>query len=558
MTQGAIGMNLPGEIGEKYEYLGKLGEGGMGAVYKVRHRLLGVDRVIKVIRPQLGANNEMQRRFQREACTAIQLHHTHLAQIFDFSVDAMGVASIVMEFVDGETLLERLRRDGPFPVPLAIEVAIQALGALKFLHQRDFVHRDISADNLMLTENADGKPWVKLIDLGLAKSLTDGRFDISVPGMFVGKLHYAAPEQYRNGQPVDHRADLYSFGVLLYQLLTGCLPIEGETVSELVAGHLMEPPRDFADSDPGGAVPDALRAVVMKALAKDPSARVASAEDFIQDLTPFHESAAARAHPPEPFQPTGQPEKTAIPTPGSPSMITWEPGPASAGAPAEEIDQTIVLKTPHRTLVGSPLPISRATLGLVGMLTLAFAFTFWWIIPHRDLGSETRTQGVAESEPIVGRSPSPLEDPPVPPEAAREIVALPTSGTSSSGPHSEAESNLPEPSEIKQQTRVSAQEAAPSLEALPAPGTLIIDAVPWAEVLAIEDETGHSHLKKLRSVFTPLAVSLPASSYTVRLANGGLAKDQWVEAEVRPQQASKCGANFGSIPIESLFHEMGW
>ena len=142
----------------KYEILEKLGEGGMGAVYKVRHRLLDDVRVIKMMRPQLVADEEFKARFQREARVAIQLRHPNIAHLIDFTIDEEdGTAFIVMEFIDGMTLEEVLRHSGPPPLGLAVEIGQQALRALACLHEKGFVHRDISPDNLMLTEDV-GRP----------------------------------------------------------------------------------------------------------------------------------------------------------------------------------------------------------------------------------------------------------------------------------------------------------------------------------------------------------------------------------------------------------------
>jgi serine/threonine-protein kinase len=261
------------QIEGKYEILEKLREGGMGALYKVRHRLLEEVRVIKVIRPQLEAEEGLRERFLGEARSASRLRHPNIASLFDFSMDEEGVAFMVMEYIDGEDLGRKLRREGRLPVGLTLEVAIQSLRALEYLHRNQFVHRDISPDNLMVTRDVDGRTLVKLIDLGIAKELRS-EANLTKSGYFLGKIKYASPEQFgAQGGVIDHRSDLYSLGVVLYEILTGGHPFGEGSQQTLLAGHLFKPPRDFAETDPAARIPGNLRAVVLRALEKDPDDR---------------------------------------------------------------------------------------------------------------------------------------------------------------------------------------------------------------------------------------------------------------------------------------------
>jgi eukaryotic-like serine/threonine-protein kinase len=266
----------------KYEILGKLREGGMGAIYKVRHRLLDEVRVVKVIRSKTDAS-EGADRFLREARAAIRLRHPNVAVLHDFAVTEDGQAFIVMEYIDGWNLLEVLNDYGPPPVSLTLEIARQSLKALGYLHRHRIVHRDVSPDNLMLTRDVDGDPLVKLIDLGIIKAL-EGQGGLTTTGIFLGKPRYGSPERFGGGA-WDARSDLYSFGVVLYELLTGCCPVTGSDPTALMAGHLFRPPLDFAETDPRGRVPAELRGIVLRALAKKPEDRMASAEDFLWELT---------------------------------------------------------------------------------------------------------------------------------------------------------------------------------------------------------------------------------------------------------------------------------
>jgi serine/threonine protein kinase len=269
----------------KYEILGKMTEGGMGSVYKVRHRLLDEIRVIKVMRPGLASDDVFKARFVREAKVAIKLRHPNLAQIYDFTMDDEGAAFIVMEFIDGFPL-QRLRSLVQRPsLGLIREIGSQALDVLAYLHRKKVVHRDISPDNLLLTRDEDLRPHLKLIDLGIAKE-TEGDQKLTTQGVFLGKVRYSSPEHFKDqeGVEVDQRSDLYSLAVVLCELLTGQLPIRGRSVSSLIAGHLMEPPIPFEETDPEGGVPLELQEVLLKAMAKSPDSRHPTAQDFLHAL----------------------------------------------------------------------------------------------------------------------------------------------------------------------------------------------------------------------------------------------------------------------------------
>ncbi len=283
MAPSSIGIE---EIDRKYEVLAKMGEGGMGEIYQVRHLLLDEVRVIKTIRAQFRGDAELQARFLREARVATQLRHPNIVTIHDFSVGEDGTAAIVMEFVSGASLAECMRSGEPPTQAEILDIARQTLDALGYLHQRQIVHRDVSPDNVMIGRDADGRPHVKLIDLGIAKPLEGADWQTRTD-LFVGKVRYASPEQLggAGGEGgLDGRSDLYSFAVMLYELLTGTLPITGSDQASLIAGHLFHPPRSFAETDPQGRVPPALRQVLERALAKRPEERFASAEEMARAL----------------------------------------------------------------------------------------------------------------------------------------------------------------------------------------------------------------------------------------------------------------------------------
>ena len=271
-------------IDGKYRILSKLREGGMGAIYKVHHDLLDEIRVIKVMRPQSAENPDLQRRFVQEAQLITRVRHKNICLIFDFAIDDDLTAYIVMEYIEGVSLADWMKLSGPLEVPLALEIARQSLEALEYLHRKRVIHRDISPENIMLTVDHDGRLLVKMIDLGIAKAM-DADEGVTKTGVFIGKFKYSSPEQLMSdGAPLDGRTDLYSLGVVLYQLLTGNLPIRGTTATQLASGHLFQPPVPFGEADAGGRIPEGVREIVMKALAKRRDDRHADATAMLREL----------------------------------------------------------------------------------------------------------------------------------------------------------------------------------------------------------------------------------------------------------------------------------
>ena len=273
----------PGSLEGKYEVLAKIREGGMGAIYKVRHRLLNELRVIKVMRPEVAQSSEQRKRFLREAQTATRLRHTNIVAFHDFFVDDEDTAYMVMEYIEGINLRDMLRDCGPFPVSLAVDLARQCLSAFDYLHRKGVVHRDVSPDNVMMTREEDGSIRAKLIDLGIAK-IAQAKEELTGADEFIGKLRYSSPEQLTSAGQIDARSDLFSFGIVLYEILTGVRPYGGETIHEIVANRLNQPPLPFRKTDPKDRLSPAVRNIVLKALRAQPGDRYQTASEFGKSL----------------------------------------------------------------------------------------------------------------------------------------------------------------------------------------------------------------------------------------------------------------------------------
>jgi tRNA A-37 threonylcarbamoyl transferase component Bud32 len=271
-------MTVLPEIESRFDVLAKLGEGGMGCVYKVRHRDLDEVQIVKTLQAHLSANEELRNRFINEARRGMRLRHPHIAGVHDFQICSDGTGFIVMEYVHGLNLRDLLNMRGPLPLATVGEIAMQTLDALAYLHEEKFVHRDISPDNLMLATMPDGRPFVKLIDLGISKSLESEPMMKTATGLFLGKVLYASPEQF--GGDLDGRSDLYSFGVVLYKLLTNADPFVGDNHFQLMAAHMSRPPRPFEEAAPGVHVPEAVQQVIFRALERDRDNRYANAAEF--------------------------------------------------------------------------------------------------------------------------------------------------------------------------------------------------------------------------------------------------------------------------------------
>jgi serine/threonine protein kinase len=271
----------------KYEILSLIGVGGMGEVYKANHIHLDAFRCIKVMKRDLLSDASFRNRFLREARIATQIQHSNVAVMHDFSTLTDGSYYMVWEFIDGITVRQWGAENGRFPLEIALEIVLQVLAGLDYCHRRGLLHRDISPDNIMIANDADDL-LVKIIDLGIAKSTTTmagTKHTETQVGLFVGNPKYSSPEQLgelEEGEELDGRADLYSLGVVLYEMLLGVPLFKSRTPQGYVVKHLMQAPTPIREVDPSLDTYDDIERVLFKVLAKDRSERYANARELAQ------------------------------------------------------------------------------------------------------------------------------------------------------------------------------------------------------------------------------------------------------------------------------------
>ncbi len=434
-----------------YEVVALLGTGGMGRVYKVRSVISNREEAMKILLPDFAAQPELAARFMAEIRTLAGLDHPNITQLRTaFQIQNQFV--MVMEYVEGTTLDKMPAR---LPLDQAIDYSLQVLAALSYAHGKGVTHRDIKPANIMITTHG----VVKLMDFGIAKSTED--LNLTRPGTTMGSIYYMSPEQVRGGT-VDGRSDIYSFGVTLYEMLTGRKPFQAETSYSVLNAQLNETPAPPAQWNP--ALSRELNDIVLRALAKDPGARFQTAEEFRNALKAVRSASDA---------PAAVAAAAAVPLPVSaPAFASAAPttGPVAVPAPNPTPGFVPVAASATQPQARSHRGLWIGLGALAAVLAIAAAFAFLPRFFPMHAGQKTGTQVAANAAPAATA--------PAPQPAAATPSASPANPVSSAQPAGEPAAtpvrhsypNAGSPESNAQQTGQPAQEVAPPVAPAPPPG----------------------------------------------------------------------------------------
>jgi len=282
--QGVDDPLLNHTLAGKYRIEKLIKRGGMGAVYRGKHVLMEKTVAIKVLRPSLAADPDVVARFSREAKAASRISHPHAVSVTDFGEAENGVVFLVMEYLDGRTQKEIIRHEGPMSLERVVEIIRQVAGALDAAHAGGVIHRDLKSDNIMLVRH-NGDEWAKVLDFGIAKiRLPEGAHDpdLTAPDLVIGTPQYMSPEQCSEARTIDARSDVYSLGVIVFEMLAGTVPFTGESATSIMMKQVQEPPPSLLALRRD--LPVGLEGVIQRALAKQPADRFQTASELSDAL----------------------------------------------------------------------------------------------------------------------------------------------------------------------------------------------------------------------------------------------------------------------------------
>jgi eukaryotic-like serine/threonine-protein kinase len=402
------------EVGQtigNYRLTAKLGEGGMGVVYLAEHPVIGRKVALKAIHPELSRNPDVVSRFMHEAKAVNQIGNEHIVDVSDFGTTTDGEFYFIMEYLNGESVADRLRRERLFDPHRSMQIAAQVADALAASHSHGIIHRDLKPENIFLITRGQNRDFVKVLDFGLAK-LVQGEEKVTHKtrtGSVMGTPYYMAPEQCEGKVQLDFRADIYSLGIIVFEMMTGKVPFPGEGYGEIIVKHLTQAPPEPRDFNP--IITPAQQAVVMRALSKSRDDRFSSMEEFrAAMLDPDRFLLESR-----PGVPTaiGMQATEGVVS----SMTSAEPGsggrvsmPSAFGHAGEVEDEF------------AP-PRSRKGLALVALAAAAAAAGFAVFLMKRQAGSQAPPAVVATPESASPTTAAPTgELPPVAPAAPEKVT----------------------------------------------------------------------------------------------------------------------------------------
>jgi serine/threonine-protein kinase len=270
-------------LADRYRIVRLLGEGGMGQVYEAQHVNINKRFAIKLLRPEIVSNPEAVQRFRQEAWSASSIGHDNIIEIDDFATLPSGSVYLAMEFLAGQSLADSMRGGKPIEIGEALDIFLQVSSGLAAAHEKNIIHRDMKPENIFLSQK-HGRTVVKILDFGIAKvSGAEGSHSLTRTGAIFGTPHYMSPEQAL-GKPLDHRSDVYSVGVIMYEVFTGRVPFEAESFMGILTKHITTEPRRPTEAAPDRQIPPEVEAVILRAMAKDSNDRYASMVELGNDV----------------------------------------------------------------------------------------------------------------------------------------------------------------------------------------------------------------------------------------------------------------------------------
>jgi eukaryotic-like serine/threonine-protein kinase len=476
-------------VGGRYHIVSLIGEGGMGVVYKAEQRLGSTVRrvAVKTLHAELSRDPSITARFHREVGTVAQLEHPNTVRVYDFGSTDDGTLYIAMEFLDGKALNRVIEGEGALDPRRVGHIIRQVAGSLDEAHRQGIVHRDLKPENVLLIERAGEKDVVKLVDFGIAARTESTEREkeqkLTQQGMVLGTPPYMSPEQF-TGKPLDARSDVYSLGVMVYEMLTGQLPFQADTAWQWASHHMTSPPRSFDDTAGGKRIPEALRRTVLKALSKEPTERQNSAGQFYTEFVasvgnmtsiapkapaPVINKTEAMPQPtPLAMAPTeGMPVATPAATPATPTAVPAVPSPPVALPPAPPRERA----TQNNRLIFGLSGVLVALAITMGVVALNGRGSSSDAPPLQVTPAATGTAPTAEAPPSEAAAPSEPEPDPEPEQPAAAPPVERPKPTATTKPASSKPAPQPSTGSTAKPAPSATPAAAPAQPTTPAPST---------------------------------------------------------------------------------------